>query len=152
DPFIARFPIRDGVAVPIRAEGQVLGVLYAGRRGRSVPFTSDEVRVLVLVADRVGGAFAHERVADRAAAHLATLRELAAFADHAVVGRDLVDVLARACEVACRLLGTRAAMVVLTDTAGESRLAAASGIGSDALAAGLGERHQGLLGEVLLSG
>jgi signal transduction histidine kinase/CheY-like chemotaxis protein len=152
DPFIARFPIRDGVAVPVRAESQVLGVLYAGRRGRSVPFTLEDVRLLVLVADRIAGAFAQERLADRAASHLATLRELAEFADHAVVGHDLVEVLSRACEVACRLLGTRAALAVLSDPAGEVRVAAASGVGAEALAAGLGERHQGLLGEVLLSG
>jgi signal transduction histidine kinase/CheY-like chemotaxis protein len=152
DAFVARFPIRHGVAVPVRAESQVLGVLYAGRRGRSEPFSLDEVRVLLLVADRVAGAFAAERLAERAAAHLATLRELAGFADGAVVGGDRAEVLARACEVSCRLLDARAALAVLLEPDGSVRLGAASGVDADALRAGLGERHQGLLGEVLLSG
>src|SRR3972149_6678389 len=34
DPFVARFPVRDAVAVPIRGDDQGLGGLYAGRRGR----------------------------------------------------------------------------------------------------------------------
>jgi len=32
DPFLALFPVRDAVAVPIRAAGHAAGVLYAGRR------------------------------------------------------------------------------------------------------------------------
>src|SRR3990172_9488267 len=56
DPFVVRFPVRDAIALPIRAEGEVAGVLYAGRRGRPAPFTVDEVQLLLFIADRVGAA------------------------------------------------------------------------------------------------
>src|SRR5262245_50357193 len=38
DPFVTRFPVREAVAVPIRSDGVVVGVLFAGRRGRAAPF------------------------------------------------------------------------------------------------------------------
>ncbi|MFQ5898982.1 MAG: ATP-binding protein [Candidatus Methylomirabilia bacterium] len=54
DPFILRFPVRDAVALPIRAAGEVVGVLFAGHRGRPTPFTMEELQLLALIADRVG--------------------------------------------------------------------------------------------------
>src|SRR5262245_52758779 len=69
DAFVARFPVRDAVAVPVRAEGQVLGVLYAGRRGREAPFALDEIRLLLVIADRIATAFTHQQLVERAAGH-----------------------------------------------------------------------------------
>lgn len=39
DPFIERFPVREAIAVPVRADGEVAGVLYAGRRTLGAPFS-----------------------------------------------------------------------------------------------------------------
>lgn len=127
DPFIARFPVRDALAVPVRADGQVVGVLFAGRRGRGVPFTPEDTMLLLVIADRVATAFAHQRLMDRAADHLARLRELQVFSGQAVVGRDLADTLTRACEVGSRLLDVRVATLGLT--AGTTRLALAAAAG-----------------------
>ena len=79
--------------MPVRADGQVVGVLFAGRRGRGVPFTAEDTVLLLVIADRVATAFAHQRLVDRATDHLARLRELQVFSGQAVVGRDLADTL-----------------------------------------------------------
>jgi CheY-like chemotaxis protein len=59
DPFLALFPARDAVAVPIRAAGRAVGMLYAGRRTPRSPFSDQEVLLLLVIADRVGTALAH---------------------------------------------------------------------------------------------
>jgi signal transduction histidine kinase len=132
DPFIARFPVRDAVAVPIQVEGQVMGVLYAGRRGREAPFAEHDILVLAIIADRIATAFAHRELVERAGRHLARLRELQGFSGRTLVGRDLADTLARACEVGCRLLGVRVAALALPAEDGGLRLAASSGLAADA--------------------
>ena len=132
DAFIARFPVRDAVAVPIQVEGQVMGVLYAGRRGREAPFAEHDILVLAIIADRIATAFAHRELVERAGRHLARLRELQGFSGRTLVGRDLADTLARACEVGCRLLGVRVAALALPAEGGGLRLAASSGLAADA--------------------
>lgn len=111
DPFVDRFPVKEAIAVPVRAEDGVAGVLFAGRRTEGRAFTPNEVLLLHVVADRVGSAFVQQALLDRCAASVGRLRELSSFAGEAPLGRDLKDVLARAAEVACRLVGVRAAAV-----------------------------------------
>lgn len=152
DPFVARFPVRDAVAVPVRADGEVLGVLYAGRRGRSVPFTPEDMQLLLVIADRVATACAHQRLVDRAVDHVARLREIEAFSSQALVGQDLSETLARACETACRLLRAGAAALGVPDGQGALRLAAASGLPAAAAAAWPVRRDEGLLREMLETG
>jgi len=149
DPFVARFPVRDAVAVPIRADDQVLGILYAGRRGRSVPFTAEDVQMLLVIADRVATACTQQRLTDRAAAHVARLREIEAFSRLAVVGRDLSDTLARACETGCRLLGVRVVALGVPDERGGLTLAAGCGLSGSAAGAWRVECEEGLLREML---
>ena len=152
DPFVARFPVRDALAVPLRAESQVVGVLFAGRRGRGVPFTVEDTILLLVIADRVATALSHQRLVDRAADHLARLRELQVFSGQAVVGRDLADTLARACEVASRLLGVRAAALGLLEGPSRLRLAASSGLSQDGIERWSADIHAGLAREVYASG
>lgn len=111
DPFVDRFPVKEAIAVPVRAEDGVAGVLFAGRRSEGRAFTPNDVLLLHVVADRVGGAFVQQALLDRCAASVGRLRELSSFAGAAPLGRELKDVLARAVEVACRLIGVRAAAV-----------------------------------------
>jgi signal transduction histidine kinase len=148
DPFIARFPVRDALAVPVRADGDVGGVLFAGRRGRGVPFNAEDTVLLLVIADRVATAFAHQRLADRAADHLARLRELQVFSGQAVVGRDLADTLVRACEVGGRLLDVRVAALALTEGETRLRLAAASGLPQEGAAGWAADMRTGLAGEM----
>ena len=148
DPFIARFPVRDALAVPVRADAQVLGVLFAGRRGRGVPFTAEDTVLLLLIADRVATAFGHQRLVNRAAAHLARLRELQVFSGQTVVGRDLADTLARACEVGSRLLDVRVATLALTEAGTGLRLAAASGLPEEGVAGWAADMRAGLAEEM----
>lgn len=152
DPFVIRFPVRDAVAVPIRGDDQVLGVLYAGRRGRSVPFTGEDLQLLLVIADRVATACAQQRLVDRATDHVARLRELGAFSSHTLLERDLTETLTQACETACRLLRVRTAALGLPDGQGGLRLAAASGLAAAAAAAWEVRGDEGLLREVLESG
>ena len=144
DPFVARFPVRDALVVPVRAESQVVGVLFAGRRGRGVPFTTEDTVLLLVIADRVATALTHQRLVDRAADHLARLRELQAFSGQAVVDRDLTEILARACEVGGRLLDVRVAALGLAGADGRLRLAAASGLPQEGVARWSAHRDRGL--------
>jgi len=152
DGFVARFPVRDAVAVPIRGEGQVLGVLYAGRRGRSAPFTLDEIGLLLIIADRIATAFSHQQLVERAAGHLGRLRELQVLSGQALVGRDLAETLSRACEVGCRLLDVRLAALAVPDGSGSLRLAASSGVPGDVADAWRLSVDAGLAREVLEGG
>src|SRR5215472_7946446 len=43
DAFIERFPVEVAIAVPLRAEGEVAGVLYVGRRRRDSLFSHREI-------------------------------------------------------------------------------------------------------------
>ena len=148
DPFIARFPVRDALVVPVRADAQVAGVLFAGRRGRGVPFTAEDTVLLLVIADRVATAFAHQRLVERAADHLARLREVQVFSGQAVVGRDLADTLARACEVGRRLVGASVAVLALTDDGTTLRLAAAAGLSQESAAGWTADMRTGLAGEM----
>lgn len=148
DPFIARFPVRDALAVPIRADAQVVGVLFAGRRGRGAPLTAEDTVLLVVMADRVATAFAYQRLADRAAHHLARLRELQVFSSEAVVGRDLAETLAHACEAGSRLLDVSMAALTLADGGTSLRLAAASGLPPEGAAGWAADTRTGLAAEM----
>jgi GAF domain len=113
DAFIERFPVKEAIAVPVRAEDDVVGVLYAGRRADGRPFGPSDVLLLLVIADRMGSAFVHQSLLDRRSASIARLAELAEFAGEAPLSRDLTDILSRAAEVACRLVGVRAAAVAV---------------------------------------
>lgn len=60
DAFMARFPVREAIAVPVRCGADVAGVLYVGRRRPGAPFSAADVLLLLLIADRVGGGLVRE--------------------------------------------------------------------------------------------
>ena len=129
DPFVERFPVRQGIAVPVRTEGEVGGVLFAGRRALGAPFSTTDVLLLLVIADRVGSALVHQRLLERHGEHLAHLREVRALVDEQRPGREPHDILARAGEAACRVPGVRAALAMagsgptaITAVAGAGRL------------------------------
>ncbi len=148
DPFLALFPVRDAVAVPIRAAGRAAGVLYAGRRAPRSAFSEQEVLLLLVIADRVGTALAHRQFVETTGGHISRLRELEVFLGHILVGQEMEDMLSRACEIACRLAGVRvAALGVPAGSAGLS-LAAASGLPAGALSSWRVDTGRGLTGEM----
>ena len=129
DPFVERFPVRQGIAVPVRIEGEVGGVLFAGRRALGAPFGTTDVLLLLVIADRVGSTLVHQRLLERHGEHLAHLREVRALVDEQGAGREPAEILARVGEAACRVPGVRAALVVagtgpdaITAVAGAGRL------------------------------
>jgi signal transduction histidine kinase/CheY-like chemotaxis protein len=129
DPFVERFPVRQGIAVPVRTEGEVGGVLFAGRRALGAPFGTTDVLLLLVIADRVGSTLVHQRLLERHGEHLAHLREVRALVDEQGTGREPAEILARVGEAACRMPGVRAALVVagtgpdaITAVAGAGRL------------------------------
>ena len=65
DPFVERFPVRQAIAVPVRTEGEAGGVLLAGRQALGAPFTTTDVLLLLVLADRVGSALVHQRLVER---------------------------------------------------------------------------------------
>ena len=127
DPFVERFLVRQGIAVPVRTEGEVGGVLFAGRRALGAPFGTTDVLLLLVIADRVGSALVHQRLLERHGEHLARLREVRALVDEQRPGREPHDILARVSEAACRVPGVRAALALAGS--GPSAITAAAGAG-----------------------
>ena len=127
DPFVERFPVRQGIAVPVRTEGEVGGVLFAGRRALGAPFSTTDVLLLLVIADRVGSALVHQRLLERHGEHLAHLREVRALVDEQRPGREPHDILARVGEAACRVPGVRAALAIAGS--GPAAITAAAGAG-----------------------
>ncbi len=148
DAFLERFPVLEAVAVPVRADDEVVGVLYAGRRS-SDAFESHDVLVLLVVADRLGAAVVHHRLLERRAVHVGRLAELADFAGEAPVGRELAEVLSRACEVACRVVRVRAAAVAIGVE--ELEVIAARGLPRAAETSRSVSRREGLTAELYAS-
>jgi signal transduction histidine kinase/CheY-like chemotaxis protein len=128
DAFIERFPVGEAIAVPVRAEDDVAGVLYVGRRRSSVPFSANDVLLLLVIADRVGGGLVHQALRERRAAQTARLAELGKIAEQVLSVRPLGDVLAAACEVGCRVADVPAAAVAIEVGPDELELAAARGL------------------------
>ncbi len=127
DPFVERFPVRQGIAVPVRTEGEVGGVLFAGRRALGAPFSTTDVLLLLVIADRVGSALVHQRLLERHGEHLGHLREVRALVDEQRPGREPRDILARMGEAACRVPGVRAALALAGS--GPTAITAAAGAG-----------------------
>jgi signal transduction histidine kinase len=148
DPFLALFPVRDAVAVPIRAAGHTAGVLYAGRRAPRPVFSEQEVLLLLVIADRVGTALAHRQLAETTGGHISRLRELEVFLGHVLVGQEMEDMLSRACEVACRLAGVRVAALGMPAGSAGLSLAAATGLPAGALSSWRADTGYGLTGEM----
>ena len=139
DSFLALFPVRDAVAVPIRAAGKAAGVLYAGRRAPRPGFSEHEVLLFLVIADRVGTALAHRQLVETTGGHIGRLRELEVFLGHVLVGQEKEDMLDRACDVACRLAGVRVAALALPAGSEGLKLAASAGL----LAGTVGSWHAG---------
>jgi signal transduction histidine kinase/CheY-like chemotaxis protein len=151
DAFLFRFPVRDAIALPIRAEGAVAGVLYAGRRGRPAPFTADEVQLLSFIADRVGIALVHRRLVDKIAGQVDRLRELVAVSDRSSLRHDISEALSSACEAGCRLLRVRCAAIALAGPDGELVVQGSYGFPEGVLEAWRPRTGEGLTGALFAS-
>jgi signal transduction histidine kinase/ActR/RegA family two-component response regulator len=112
DAFVERFPVRQAIAVPVRTEGEAGGVLFAGRRALGAPFSTTDVLLLLVIADRVGSALVHQRLLEQQGDHLAHLRELRGLADALRSARAPREILARAADAGCRLTAVRAALAL----------------------------------------
>ena len=152
DSFIERFPVQEAIAAPVRVDEETAGVLYVGRRGHSIPFTSADTLLLLVSADRIAGALAREALLQRRAAQLTRLKELEDFTAGVLVGEDLAGILSRGGEIGCRLLGVRAAAVALRAAAPEASGAELEIQAARGLPAGVEARRvdaqQGLTGEL----
>jgi len=148
DPFLALFPVRDAVAVPIRAAGETAGVLYAGRRAPRPAFSEQDVLLLLVIADRVGTALAHRQFVETTGGHLGRLRELEMFLSHARVDRGIDDVLSRACEAACRLAGVAVAALGVPAGSEGLLLAAYTGLSVETATSWRADSSRGLTGEM----
>jgi signal transduction histidine kinase len=112
DPFVERFPVRQAIAVPVRTDGEVGGVLFAGRQALGAPFSTTDVLLLLVIADRVGSALVHQRLLERQGDHLARIRVLRETAEEQRPDREPREILARAAEAAGRLAGVRGALAL----------------------------------------
>jgi signal transduction histidine kinase len=110
DPFLARFASPLALAIPLRAEDEVAGVLYLGRRS-GTPLTERERLLLGLLVDRCGTALIYHRLLARLGKQADRLRELAAVPAVVGIREPLQATLARTCEAGCRALGATAAVV-----------------------------------------
>jgi signal transduction histidine kinase/CheY-like chemotaxis protein len=128
DPFVERFPMRQGIAVPVRTEGEVGGVLFAGRQDLGAPFTTTDVLLLLVIADRVGSSLVHQRLLERRGDHIAHLRELRGLVDANLPAREPREILARASDAACRLAGVRGALALAGSAPGRIGVLAGAGL------------------------
>jgi signal transduction histidine kinase len=128
DPFAERFPMRQGIAVPVRTEGEVAGVLFAGRQDLGAPFTTTDVLLLLVIADRVGSSLVHQRLLERRGDHLAHLRELRGLVDANLPAREPREILARASDAGCRLAGVRGALTLAGAAPGRIGVLAGAGL------------------------
>ena len=128
DPFVERFPVRQAIAVPVRTEGEVGAVLLAGRQALGAPFTTTDVLLLLVLADRVGSALVHQRLVERQDEHLAELRELRALMDASRPAREPGEILSRAAATASRLAGVRGAVAIAGDKLADVRAAGGAGL------------------------
>ncbi|MEX2221792.1 MAG: GAF domain-containing protein [Candidatus Rokuibacteriota bacterium] len=128
DPFVERFPTPQGIAVPVRTEGEVGGVLFAGRNDLGAPFTTTDVLLLLVIADRVGSALVHQRLLERRGDHLTHLRELRGLVDANLPAREPREILARASDAACRIAGVRAALALAGPGPGRIGVLAGAGL------------------------
>jgi signal transduction histidine kinase len=128
DPFAERFPMRQGIAVPVRTEGEVGGVLFAGRQELGAPFTTTDVLLLLVIADRVGSSLVHQRLLERRGDHIAHLRELRGLVDANLPAREPREILARASDAACRLAGVRGALALAGSAPGHIGVLAGAGL------------------------
>jgi signal transduction histidine kinase len=151
DPFFQRFPVRDAIAVPVRAEGAVVGVLYVGRRRVGVPFSGSDILLLLVIADRVGGGLIHQARVDRQARQTARLEELRRYANRLLAARPLDDRLAAACEAACRIVDVPAAAVAIEAGHGDLVVVASRGLPARGGATERVNARSGLTGELYAS-
>jgi signal transduction histidine kinase len=128
DPFAERFPMRQGIAVPVRTEGEVGGVLFAGRQELGAPFTTTDVLLLLVIADRVGSSLVHQRLLEHRGDHIAHLRELRGLVDANLPAREPREILARASDAACRLAGVRGALALAGSAPGHIDVLAGAGL------------------------
>ena len=128
DPFVARFPMRQGIAVPVRTEGEAAGVLFAGRQDLGAPFTTTDVLLLLVIADRVGSSLVHQRLLERRGDHLAHLRELRGLVDANLPVREPREILARVADSGCRLAGVRGALALAGSGPGRVGVLAGAGL------------------------
>jgi signal transduction histidine kinase len=152
DSFIQRFPVWAAIAVPVRGEDEVTGVLYAGRRRLGAPFGANDVVLLLVIADRVGGGLVHQALLDRRTRHVARLGELAAFAGRVAAAPSLNDVLAKACEAGCRLVEVPAAAIAVAGRGDELELVAARGLPAAQEAWRRVDLREGLTAEIYTRG
>jgi signal transduction histidine kinase len=113
DAFIDRFPVGEAIAVPVRAQNEVAGVLCVGRRRPNASFSGSDILLLLVIADRVGGGLVHQALLDRQARHTARVAELGRFARQLLAAPPLDDLLAACCEAGCRLADVPAAAVAV---------------------------------------
>jgi signal transduction histidine kinase/CheY-like chemotaxis protein len=151
DPFVDRFPVSEAVAVPLRAEDEIVGVLFAGRRAGGA-FGATDVLALAALAERVGAALGAARLRDRRRQEFDRLRHLARFVRESHVGRDLRDVLASAAETGAMLLGTAVGLVALAADGEGLAVVATHGLARANAALPDFRRRKGLVGEALDSG
>ncbi|MBT9164884.1 MAG: Cyclic di-GMP phosphodiesterase response regulator RpfG [candidate division WS2 bacterium] len=75
DPFIKRFPVKSAMITPIKVGEKFIGVLYSGRL-LPQKFTSEELRLFTILADRVGVAIENARLFEKEKQHRQQLSDL----------------------------------------------------------------------------
>lgn len=151
DPLIFKFPVREAIAVPIRSDGEIAGVLFAGRL-QVLPFRIEEIQVLTLLTDRVGTVLVHFRLLERITSQVKRLKELVGHSARISGRLDLTQVLSATCEAAGRLLGMRSAVIALFDDNGNLSIQSSYGLPEDLIPWSRFRQGEGFTGQILESG
>jgi len=151
DPLISKFPVREAIAVPVRSDGEVAGVLFAART-QVLPFHIEEIQILTLVANRVGTAIVHSRLLERITHQVDRLKELVELSARISGRLDLDQVLSVTSEAAVRLLQMRLATIALFDQEGTLWIRGSYGFPKEQVAQSRLPQHEGVTGAMIESG
>src|SRR5262249_14451435 len=128
DAFIDLVRVRAAIAVPVRSGDDVVGVLFVGRDRPGTPFTAADGLLLLAIADRIGYGLGRQSQRDRRARRTTYLADLRTYVERLSSTRPLNEVLADACDIACRLAGVRVAAIAVEAGGDELEIRAAQGL------------------------
>jgi signal transduction histidine kinase/CheY-like chemotaxis protein len=151
DPLIFRFPVREAIAVPVRCENEIEGVLFAGRV-QALPFRVEEIQALTLCSDRVGTILIHFRLLGKITTQIERLKELLDLTARIGSRLNLDEVLSATCEAAGRVLEMRAAAIALFDSEGTLTVQGSCGFSEDLRQRVIPHQLEGITGTILQSG
>jgi len=151
DPLLSRFPVREAIALPVRSDTNIVGVLYAGRTS-PIAFEDSDLVLLAFFADRIGTWVHAAAVFGRMHHQVARLKELIHLSLKITSSREPSQIFASTAEVGAGLLRVETAAIVVVDPDGTLSIQGSVGFPPGFEAEWRGRRSEGVVGGVVQTG